>query len=174
MLVIDGERVRLRDWRAGDIEGFARWMDPAAAWKRLDAPYYPLPDEAGRREYVESRRTLAESTDLPTPRASLVITETDSDRLIGQVSWYFESRESDWRRMGILLFDPATWGGGRGTEAIRLWTGYLFATTDAVRLDFATWSGNPACSASAANSGSSRRPGSGTRERSTAAGTTVW
>lgn len=97
----------------------------------------------GRREYIESRRALAASTDLPMPRTSLVIAEPDTDRLIGQVTWYFESRESNWRRMGILLFDPACWGGGRGTEAIRRWTGYLFATTDVVRLDFATWSGNP-------------------------------
>lgn len=40
------------------------------------------------------------------------------------------------------LFDPAFWSGGRGSEAVRLWTDYLFDTTEIVRLDLATWSGN--------------------------------
>jgi len=58
------------------------------------------------------------------------------------VSWYFESEPTDWRRMGIVLFDPGSWSGGRGAEALRLWTDYMFATTVIVRLDLATWSGN--------------------------------
>lgn len=62
--------------------------------------------------------------------------------MLGQVSWYWESKETDWRRLGIVIYDPASWNAGRGTEALRLWTTYLFATTSVRRLDFATWSGN--------------------------------
>ncbi len=139
---IEGDRVRLRDWRAEDVDRLAGWFVPGAAWKEFDAPYYPLPDAAGRRQYLASRRASAGADDLPTPRTDLVIADPETDHLVGQVSWSFESQESDWRRMGIVLFDPARWGGGRGTEAIELWTSYLFATTDVVRLDYATWSGN--------------------------------
>jgi RimJ/RimL family protein N-acetyltransferase len=81
-------------------------------------------------------------TDWPTPRQQLVIADIRTDVLLGQVSWYFESEVSDWRRLGIVLYDPASWSGGRGTEALRMWTDYLFAATEVVRLDFATWSGN--------------------------------
>ncbi len=46
--------------------------------------------------------------------------------------------------MGISVFDPGLRGAGRGTEALRLWTTYLFNATDWRRLDYSTWSGNHA------------------------------
>ncbi|EME63778.1 GNAT family N-acetyltransferase [Amycolatopsis decaplanina] len=45
--------------------------------------------------------------------------------------------------MGLVSYDERYWGGGFGTEALRMWTTYLFSRTDALRLDFATYSGNP-------------------------------
>jgi putative hydrolase of HD superfamily len=72
----------------------------------------------------------------------LTVADITDDRLLGSVGWYWESQETDWRRIGIVLYDPASWSGGRGTEAVSLWTTYLFETTDVVRLDYATWSGN--------------------------------
>jgi RimJ/RimL family protein N-acetyltransferase len=82
--------------------------------------------------------------DQPVPRPTLAIADLDTDAAFGFVSWYFESRPTDWRRMGIVVFDDTRWGGGVGSEALRLWTTYLFDTTDTRRLDFATYSGNPA------------------------------
>jgi RimJ/RimL family protein N-acetyltransferase len=67
------------------------------------------------------------------------------------VNWYWECRETDWRRIGIGLYEPSARGRGIGTEALQLWTTYLFETTDALRLDLSTYSGNPAmCRAAAA------------------------
>ncbi|MCP2256702.1 Acetyltransferase (GNAT) domain-containing protein [Streptoalloteichus tenebrarius] len=43
-----------------------------------------------------------------------------------------------------MVFDDTCWGRGYATDALRLWTNYLFATRDALRLDHATYSGNPA------------------------------
>ncbi len=90
------------------------------------------------------RDVAAEATapELPTPRMRLAVADITDDRLLGSVGWYWESQETDWRRIGIVLYDPAVWSGGRGTEAVALWTTYLFETTDVVRLDCATWSGN--------------------------------
>jgi beta-glucosidase len=46
------------------------------------------------------------------------------------VNWYWESRETDWRRIGIGIYAPSVRGQGIGTEALRLWTRYLFDTTE--------------------------------------------
>ncbi len=46
--------------------------------------------------------------------------------------------------MGISIYEPGLRGSGRGTEALALWTSYLFAATNWRRLDYATWSGNTA------------------------------
>jgi RimJ/RimL family protein N-acetyltransferase len=89
-------------------------------------------------------RLVTDPDELPVPRRSLAIAETTGDRLIGQVSWYWECEQTDWRRLGLVICDERYWGRGYGTRALRLWTSYLFATTDAIRLDFATYSGNPA------------------------------
>ena len=54
-----------------------------------------------------------------------------------------EQRRNDLRRrIYVVLHDPRSWSGGRGTEAVARWADYLFSATEIVRLDFATWSGN--------------------------------
>lgn len=42
--------------------------------------------------------------------------------------------------MGISVYELR--GSGRGAEALRLWTDYLFRESTWRRLDYSTWSGN--------------------------------
>jgi len=139
---IDGRRVVLRDWRAADLAAHREWLRPGHEWQRWDAPYYGPPSPGDADGAVEHLRRDIAAGDWPTPRRRLAIADPSTDGYLGLVSWYWESEPSDWRRVGIVLHDPATWSGGLGTEALTLWTTYLFATTGAHRLDFATWSGN--------------------------------
>ncbi len=62
---------------------------------------------------------------------------------IGQVSRSEEAPAGGgWWDLGILIFDPAYWGGGLGTQALRLWTAATFAGTEAQVLTLTTWGGN--------------------------------
>jgi RimJ/RimL family protein N-acetyltransferase len=142
LLPLRGERVLLRDWRVDDVPRYRQWLRPHHDWHQWDGPYFPRPTETQADQACAGLVASIEAADRPTPRQRLVIADPGSDVLVGQVSWYYESEVSDWRRVGIVLYDPASWSGGRGTDALRLWTSYLFATTEVVRLDFATWSGN--------------------------------
>ncbi len=82
-------------------------------------------------------------SDWPVPRRCLVIAMADTDAFIGIVSWYWESEETNWLSLGIVIFDPACWSQGYGHEALGLWCQYLFDALPAiVRLDLRTWSGN--------------------------------
>jgi RimJ/RimL family protein N-acetyltransferase len=118
---------------------------PHQEWHRWDGPYFPklTPAEVD----AAMSRLKAEVADgslnsaRPVRRAAIVRTD-DPDTVIGSVSWHWESEESDWRRIGATVYDPDTRGLGIGTEALRVWTDYLFATTRIVRLDYSTWSGN--------------------------------
>lgn len=147
-LSLVGSRVILRDWRAADVAGYREWLRPDHEWHAWDGPYFPRPTDAQADEMCEQLRLRIEPAEWPVPRTSMVIADPDTDLLLGRVAWYFESEASDWRRIGVVLFDPASWSRGRGTEAVRLWTDYLFSVTEILRLDFATWSGNTAMSAS--------------------------
>lgn len=135
---LEGTLVRLRDWRDADVPALRGWLRPHHEWHRWNAPYFGRPTD----EEADRMCQGIVATELRTPRPTLAIAGHDGDRLLGSVSWYWESEETNWRRVGIVLYDPASWSGGRGTEALTLWTSYLFATTDVVRLDYATWSGN--------------------------------
>jgi RimJ/RimL family protein N-acetyltransferase len=133
----------LRDWQPADLAVLPSLLDPARPWHDTNGPYF------GRMTPLDVQRTLTDiartaataPAELPTPRRTMAV---DHDGpLIGQVSWYWECQATDWRRLGIVIYDEHHWGHGHGTEALRQWTSYLFASTDALRLDFATYSGNP-------------------------------
>lgn len=147
-------RVRLRAWRAEDMEGYREWLRPHQEWHRWDGPYFPVisPDQAdqhvGRiRQIVAEQDGMAwtrtdDRPDASLPVALAVVADQATDELVGTVSWHWESRETEWARMGISIYDPGLRGSGRGTDALALWTSYLFGASTWRRLDYSTWSGN--------------------------------
>jgi RimJ/RimL family protein N-acetyltransferase len=142
-MIIKGATISLRDWRVSDLERQAYWMRPEHAWQELDGPYYPGPTLDEIPEITARMRAKLEAGDLPTPRTSLAIAKAAHDTLIGCVTWYWESVETNWPAAGISIYDPAYWQRGIGYQALGLWTDYLFRELPTiVRLDLRTWSGN--------------------------------
>lgn len=140
---IGGKGIVLRDWRLADLERFAFWLDPGQRWHAFDGPYYPKLPRERIPPLIARRREAIVAGQLPEPRTSLVIADRDTDALVGQVTWYWESEETHWLGVGIGIFDPELWGRGLGYEALGLWGDYLFgAMPDLARLDLRTWSGN--------------------------------
>ncbi|SJL83825.1 GNAT family N-acetyltransferase [Vibrio palustris] len=61
---------------------------------------------------------------------------------VGTVSYYWESRESRWLDIGIVIYDPDYWAQGVGYNALILWISHLFEEFDLPRIGLSTWSGN--------------------------------
>jgi RimJ/RimL family protein N-acetyltransferase len=142
-MIISGHKSILRDWQSGDLDRYAYWLRPGHKWQKLDGPYYPPLSEARIGEMIKRVRTGIETQNWDIPRISLVIADASSGDLIGRVSWYWQSQETDWLSVGIGIFDPTYWRQGIGYEALGLWSDYLFQTMPLiVRLDLRTWSGN--------------------------------
>ena len=142
-LRLPGTKVVLRDFGLDDLETYGQWLGPGHEWQTLDGPYYPRPDAAGVARLIERVRQRIEAGEWPTPRERLAIADATSDRLVGMVSRYWQSRETDWLSVGVVLFDPTTWRQGLGYEALGLWCDHLWtALPELVRLDLRTWSGN--------------------------------
>ena len=77
------------------------------------------------------------------PRKQVVIADLATDRFIGTTNWNWRLKETNWRNVGIDIYDPRKWGKGLGFEALGLWTEHLFdALPKIVRLGVSTWSGN--------------------------------
>ncbi|WP_334172973.1 GNAT family N-acetyltransferase [Sinomonas sp.] len=156
-LAISGERVTLRDWAPADVEAYRRWIVPPEGggvheWQLFDGPFYGRWSADGANRWCDGLLGKAHDGAWPHVRENLAVVDAATGEFVGQVSWYWEEKPSDpssdgtrllpWRRLGLVIFDPVHWSGGYGTEALELWTSYLFAATDSERLDFATWSGN--------------------------------
>ncbi|ASN51108.1 GNAT family N-acetyltransferase [Sinomonas sp. R1AF57] len=160
-MLLTGSRVVLRDWTPDDIEAYRRWIVPPASgttpngvheWQLFDGPFYSRWTADGANRWCDGLLRRAHDADWPAVRENLAVVDAASGEFVGQASWYWEEKPGEesadgtallpWRRLGLVVFDPAHWSGGYGTEALALWTDYLFAATDSGRLDFATWSGN--------------------------------
>jgi RimJ/RimL family protein N-acetyltransferase len=140
---IEGNRANLRDWSLDDLDAYADWMRPGHRWQELDGPYYKHKTEAEIPGHVDTVRERIIAGDIPEIRTHLIIAEPGSNRLLGMVSRYWISYETNWLAAGIVVYDPAQWGKGYGFDALGLWTDYLFSRIPQIaRLDLQTWSGN--------------------------------
>ena len=142
-IVLSGRQITLRDWQTDDLDRFTFWQRPGHRWQELDGPYYPRATVEEVATNAERLRASIATASWPVPRTRLVIADRLTDELRGVVTWYWESAETNWLSVGIVIFDPASWGKGVGYEALGLWSDYLFSAIPAiVRLDLRTWSGN--------------------------------
>lgn len=160
--------VVLRPWRSEDLPLYREWLRPHHEWHLWDGPYYARPtDEQADAAVARQARAIAEAASAQStvqaaatsqgappvadaesgtglPPHSLVVARGADGAFLGTVTWYWESEETEWARVGIVLHDPASRGTGAGTAALGLWTTLLFESTGWRRLDLATWSGNHA------------------------------
>ncbi len=142
-LRIHGRFVALRDWALADLDPYADWLAPGQEWQQLSGPYYPQPTPEELATKLQNVRARIEKTRWAVPRLVLPVVDVKQGQLIGEVSRYWQSEETDWLSVGIVIFDPANRKQGRGYEALGLWSEYLFRELPTIpRLDLRTWSGN--------------------------------
>ncbi len=138
-----GNQIKLRDWIKEDLERYEFWYTGKKKWMDFDAPYYRKPS---KKEIQDKLSEITESIKINNwqiPRKRLVIANRDDDKLIGTVSWYWQSEETNWKSIGIVIYDEQYWGKGIGFDALQLWMDYLFKIDSRlIRLDLRTWSGN--------------------------------
>ncbi len=138
-----GHEYVLRDWKSTDLSTYREWMTGHHQWKELDAPYYPNPTSDELETRIKGIGKWIRENHFPPHRLNLVIADAESDRLIGVVGRYWQSKETLWLSIGITIFDPTYWGRGIGYAALGRWCDYLWTEyPEIVRLDLRSWSGN--------------------------------
>ena len=140
---LEAPLVRLRDWCEADLARWNYWLQPGHRWKELDGPYYALPTPVEIASMLAKIHDQIQEGSWPIPRQRAVICQPNDAAFLGLVSWYWESQETQWPGIGIVIFDETWWGRGLGYHALGLWSEYLFLSLpDILRLDLRTWSGN--------------------------------
>lgn len=140
---IQGDKIILRDWIMEDLTAYVHWNTGYFSWMDYNGPYYPNQTAEQLEETVKKIRQFILSANFKTPRRKLVIADKQTNNLLGEVSWYWQSKETNWLSCGLVIYDNSYWGKGIGFDALKLWGTYLFnALPEIVRLDMRTWSGN--------------------------------
>ena len=143
MIKITGERLSIRDLKLSDLETLSDCMHPEQDWHKTNGPYYPRSTEKEIAATTKKWEQTIITKNLPALRQRLVVVDSSQDTILGLVSRYWISEETNWIAIGISIYDPKNWGKGYGYEALGLWCQYLFDNEPKfVRLDFRTWSGN--------------------------------
>lgn len=139
--LIASGRISIESWLDTHIESVTQWVRPDAEWKQWDGPYFPAPSASARDTMAERLATDPWQRDGATGLPKRLALCVDG-HAVGSVSWHWEDPTSGWARIGIVIYDPAYWGSGFGTEALRLWIDWLAAQDAVYRIDLVTWSGN--------------------------------
>src|SRR5690625_879705 len=139
-LISEG-RISIESWLDAHIESITQWIRPDAEWKKWDGPYFPAPSASARDAMAERLAQDPWQRDAATGLPKRLATCVDG-YAVGSVSWHWEDPTSGWVRVGIVIYDPAYWGDGHGTNALRMWIDWLAAQDPVHRIDLVTWSGN--------------------------------
>ena len=143
-IIASSDLVMLRRWLASDMDHYVRWWTQGE-WLLLNAPWEgdetSMTGEEDRRtrEWFVQQLNGGDQTWL-NRRAAIAAPDNTP---LGWVSRYGEKDNPQVRYVGIDVCEDAYLNRGLGTEALRLWVDYLFATSDVHRLGLETWSFNP-------------------------------
>jgi len=133
--------IHLRNLCLKDLEKYKYWKSPTHSYHKLNGPYFPKANDAEIDLQIKALKI--QLTDNPLSLDNKKIISNDNDDIIGEVSWYWKSQETNWLEIGIVIFDENYWRKGIGFKALKLWIDYLFQhKKEIVRIGLTTWSGN--------------------------------
>ncbi|CAM2841214.1 GNAT family N-acetyltransferase [Erysipelothrix tonsillarum] len=131
--------IEIRKLKKEDMN--ALWMSAfqeEKPWMAFDAPFVDEHIPLSYEDFEASRLELFLDVDF---RQGIF----KDDRLIGLVSYYWESYKTRWLEFGIVIYDETEWGHGLGSSCAMFWMDQLFAAFPEIEhLGFSTWSGNEA------------------------------
>lgn len=133
--------IQLRKLTLHDLEEYEYWKLPKHKYHELNGPYFKKKNVTEVKEQIQAIRNdfLQGKPVLDNVR----IISNGVNELIGEVSWYWRSKETNWLEIGIVIFDEQFWGKGIGAIALELWIDEVFKQKpELVRIGLTTWSGN--------------------------------
>lgn len=133
--------IKLRDFEESDLENYFSLNHPNRSFHKLNGPYFKKVDEEGLLKRIEDYRLTFKKGQQPLKTAQMIVDEKNC--VLGQVSCYWKSQETNWLEIGIVIYDEKDWGKGIGLKAMTLWIDHVFnERPDLHRIGLTTWSGN--------------------------------
>lgn len=139
----ESPNIILRELELKDLEDYLYWNHPSREFHKYNGPYYKKLSESDLQEYIEDIKERLLQGEKNVLKNKKIITNKETDEIIGQVNWYWKSVETLWMEIGIVIFNEDYWGNNIGSKALSMWIDEIFSVNPKlVRLGLSTWSGN--------------------------------
>jgi len=133
----------LRSLELKDLDDYLKWNHPKQAFHKFNGPYFDQQTEEGLNKQVEVLRARLLNGEINVLNQNQIIAEANTNKILGEVSWYWKSKETNWLEIGVVIFNENYWSKGIGYQAMILWINEIFDLfPEIVRIGFTTWSGN--------------------------------
>ncbi|CAL2087600.1 GNAT family protein [Tenacibaculum sp. 190524A02b] len=131
----------LRKIQLEDIKEYRFWKNPTHKYHTLNGPYFQKLTEKEVEKEIDKIEEALQNNIAALSHKRMI--SNKENELIGEVSWYWKSEETNWLEIGIVVFNDKFWGKGIGYEALKKWIPIVFEEKpEIVRLGLTTWSGN--------------------------------
>lgn len=135
--------IDIRELKIDDLESYEFRLNPQREFHKYNGPYYKKFSQEELSEYVRSLRDKFISGEEKILDNQKIIVNKENQELIGQVNWYWKSKETNWLEVGIVIFNENYWGTGIGYIALKEWINIVFRDfPEIIRIGLSTWSGN--------------------------------
>lgn len=141
-VIAEGRRVLLCDSIVSDVAKHLYWT-AHGEWREYDAPWEQIwtPLTKEQEDQIVDKFLKRFDGEPLVPRKDAIIMHQDNP--VGYVTRYGRERYPDVLWAGIDIREDGYLGMGLGTDALRLWVGYLFENSTAHKIALDTWSFNP-------------------------------
>jgi putative hydrolase of HD superfamily len=135
--------IKLRDIEIKDLNDYLYWNHPQREFHKFNGPYFKKETEKELQLRVINLQSRLEKEEINVLGNKKIIANAKNNEIIGEVNWYWKSKETDWLEVGIVIFNENYWGSGIGYKALRTWIDMVFNIFPQIkRIGFTTWSGN--------------------------------
>lgn len=138
-IINQGDRVLLRKRIESDRAHYERWLTEGE-WRQYDAPWQWTASE-GKQD--QDQKPKPKPVEVKVGVEKIAVITTLEGVPLGWANRYRKSFRSDAWFVGIDICEDPYLNQGFGTEALRLWVGYLFSNSTIHKIGLDTWSFNP-------------------------------
>lgn len=133
----------LRELEIEDLEDYLYWNHPSREFHKFNGPYFEKDNEEELMQYIDSLRERFLEGEKNVFKNKKIIANKENNDIVGSVNWYWESEETFWMEIGVVIFNEEYWGQGIGYEALKIWIDEIFNEhPKLIRIGLTTWSGN--------------------------------
>lgn len=136
------EAYYIRDIQKNDLNSYRKLIQPEKTFHKFNGPYYKQKTKDEIDLYINEIDNNLENHITPQEYKKQIV-DSEKEILVGEVNWYWKSKETNWLEIGIVIFNEEYWGKGIGSIILSKWINKIFEMfPEIIRVGLTTWSGN--------------------------------